>query len=216
MRYKINNIINKNLSKCTKIRLICDNNELIISFKIKYDHSKYHTHNIHIRNISNIARVPLIGTCGYGLHSMKNTYQRGIKRRFGRLSHSNINLIHSGPITRDCNFIMARQSYLTSADDIKRATSMDYHKKLEHNDISYLKSYEKLYGPRFHGLYEATIKLRDEYDDVFAKHVYSRRTMKVEPVRLGIMPQYRKYQCYVPQYPMTQLKRDWMIVYTIE
>ena len=163
-----------------------------------------------------MARAPLIGTRGHGLFSMKNTFQRGIKRRFGRISHSSINLIHSGPILRDVNFIMARQSYLASADDIKRATSMDYHKKLEHNDISYLKTYEKLYGPRFHGLYEATIKLRDEYDDVFAKHVYSRRTMKVEPVRLGIMPQYRKYQCYVPQYPMTQLKRDWMIVYTIE
>ena len=111
---------------------------------------------------------------------------------------------------------MAKQSYLADKEEKARALSMDYNKKLKHNDVTYLKTYSKLFGPRFNGLYEAFQKLLKEFQDIWATHTYDRRTMKVPPVRLGILPKYRHIQCYVPQYPMTLTKRAWMIVYTKE
>ena len=137
-------------------------------------------------------------------------------RQFGKIGNTSINIFHTNANTLDVNFIMAKQSYLADDKEIREALNMNYNKILEHNDVSYLKDYAKHWGGRFEGLYEAYQKLLKSYKDIWAKHTYDRRTMKVPPVRLGIMDKYRHIQCYVPQYPMTPLKRKWMIVYTHE
>ena len=147
--------------------------------------------------------------------SMKSRYTRNM-RGFGKLGNTNINILHNNANTYDFNFIMAKQSYLADHKEIEKALRMKYNKLLEHNDVSYLKKYAKVFGGRFEGLFEAFMKLRTEYKNIFAKHTYDRRTMKVPPVSLGILPQYRHIQCYVPQYPMTPIKRAWMIAYTHE
>ena len=136
-------------------------------------------------------------------------------RKLGNLSNINFNIIRE-PRLKQANFILANQSYLATEDEIKEAQSYDYNPYLKHNDISYLKEYPSKYGERFKGLYEETIKLRDEFEDVFAKREYDRRTMNVPPVRLGILPQYRNQTCYAPQYPLTKEQRRYMINYTIE
>ena len=151
----------------------------------------------------------------HALFQMNRHYKRNI-RSFGHIGNTNINILHNNANTYDLNFIMAKQSYLADDEEIKNALRKQYNKLLEHNDVSYLKRYAKVFGGRLDGLFEAYLKLRDEYKDIWAKNTYDRRTMKVPPVRLGILPKYKHIQCYVPQYPMTPEKRAWMIIYTLE
>ena len=135
--------------------------------------------------------------------------------RITRLSNTSFNLAQQTRI-RHINFIMARESYLATADEIKAASKLDHNKELKFNDFTYLLSYPKRFGLRFTGLYAALMELIRRYREIFAKHTYDRRTMLVPPVRLGILPQHRHKTCYTPQYPLTALQRLWMIVYTQE
>ena len=73
-------------------------------------------------------------------------------------------------IYHHCMFIVAKQSYLATKAEIEKAQKVFVNEKLKWNNFEYLKSYEKKYGPRFQGLYEAVMKLLNEYRDVFATH----------------------------------------------
>ena len=150
-------------------------------------------------------------------------YNPRIKRRYGSIGSTSINILYNNANTYDMNFIMAKQSFLAPKSEVKEALSdLTYNKRLKFNDMSYLKNYTMMFGIRFTGLYQATLATLAKYDtnnkdtNVFAKYTYDRRTMNVKPVRLGILPQYRHIQCYVPQYPISRIKRKWMIVYTHE
>ena len=136
-------------------------------------------------------------------------------RRIGKLSNINFNIIQE-PRIKKLNFIIANKTYLATQREIDEAQAHDYNPYLKHNDISYLKEYPTKYGIRFQGLYEEMLKLRQEFEDVFAKREYDRRTMFVPPVRLGVLPQHRHKTCYAPQYPLTKEQRRYMINYTIE
>ena len=144
-----------------------------------------------------------------------NKYNRALTQRFGRIGNTSVNILHNNHNTYDVNFIMAKSTYMATQSEIAEAKKHDDNKVLKHLDCTYLKNYVKLYGARFAGLYQEYIKLRREYIDIFAKRTYDRRTMNVPPVRLGIIDKFRQTQCYVPQYPLTPLKRRWMILYTM-
>ena len=110
--------------------------------------------------------------------------------------------------------IIPKQAFLASEEEIQEARKEFENKELVWNDIRYLKTYEKLYGPRFALLYERISELLQEYKDCFAKFTYDRRTMNVPPARLGIKPQFRNKIMYAPQYPINHIKRQFMIQYT--
>ena len=142
-------------------------------------------------------------------YETNNKYHHPGVDRFGA-SMSN------APIYHNCLFIMAKQAFLASEEEIKRARKAHKNEKLKWNKFDYLKGYEDRYGARFKGLYEAIKKCIEEFKDVFATHVFSRVTMKVPPARLGIRPEYRHKTMYAPQYPINEIKRGYMINYTEE
>ena len=111
------------------------------------------------------------------------------------------------------NFIMMKESFKATQEELIAAALLKSDKKLEHNNLDYLKQVEKL-QPGFQGLHDMTVALRDEFNDIFAESTYSRRTMKVEPARLGIIEKFRHITCFRAQYPLSVQKRLWMIEYT--
>ena len=145
----------------------------------------------------------MFGTRDYGLQS------RTLNTRWGNLSN---NITMNGH--RYINFIMMKQSFLATDEEYKTAMALNANKPLKMNDVSYLKNYPELYGPKFTNFYDKTKKLLTKYDDVFAKSTYDRRTMFIPGVRLGIMEKYRKTACYKSQYPLSIEQRKWMIYYT--
>ena len=142
----------------------------------------------------------------------RNLYGRNTARNQNRIFHIiTPNKVHN------VNFVLMRQSFLATDAEEKAAQKMNYNKILERRNFDYLKTYPEIYGPRFDGLHEATVKLcYEEFPTIWAKKTFDRRTMNVKPVHLGILPQFRHKTCYVPQYPLSIEKRKWYINYTIE
>ena len=115
-----------------------------------------------------------------------------------------------------CLFINARQLYLASKDEIDAAHKIHQNFELKPNDITYLKTYEKIFGPRYTGLYEAVRDLIEEYREIWATHTFTRFTMNVPVTYLGIKPEHRSKTMYAQQYPINYAKRLSMINYTEE
>ena len=136
--------------------------------------------------------------------------------RFNPYRKTNMKIGNGWQINKqhNINFIMMQQSFKATEKEKELAKKLDGNKKLEENDITYLKLYPKLLGKRFTGTYDKMDKMRKQYQRVFATHTYSRRTMKVKPMRLGIMDKFRRITCYRAQYPLSHLKRLWMIDYS--
>ena len=111
------------------------------------------------------------------------------------------------------NFIMMQESFRATKEELIAASLLNSNKVLKQTDLTYLKQVE-LMQPRFYGLYNKMVALRNEFKDIFATHTYSRRTMKVEPARLGIIDKFRHITCFRAQYPLSVQKRLWMIEYT--
>ena len=117
---------------------------------------------------------------------------------------------------RKCMFLMPRNSYLASPQEIAEAKKIFVNERLKFNDFSYLKTYEQRYGKQFAGLYEAVMKWLKKYKDrIFAKYTFDRKTMKTEFGRLGILPEHRDKVMFAAQYPINAIKRLHMINYTL-
>ena len=140
-------------------------------------------------------------------------------QRIGNLNYANKPLRYNKLATlqnrrKYINFIIMKESFKATEREIKEAEALNADKKLTPNDPIYLKDYPKIYGRRMNGIYEAITGLMRQYKDVFAVSTYHRRTMRVEPVRLGIMDKFRTTTCYKSQYPLSAMQRRWMIYYT--
>ena len=120
------------------------------------------------------------------------------------------------PIFHFCMNLLARQSFLATPAEIKQAQAIHENKWLEFPNWDYLKSYPEKYGARYNGLYEAVMKWKEEYKDIFAKRTFDRVTMNTKPARLGIDPQHRDKVMYAPQYPLSPLQRLYLINFTLE
>ena len=116
-----------------------------------------------------------------------------------------------------CLFILAKQSFLASRDEIALALSIQHEQnlKLHFNKMLYLKEYERKYGPRFKNLYEKVTKCIYRNSDCFARYTFDRYTLNVEPTRLNIDPKHRGKTMYATPYPISAIKRLSMINYTI-
>ena len=116
-----------------------------------------------------------------------------------------------------CLFIMAKQSFLASRDEIAKALAIQKQQNLQLylNRLDYLKSYPKKYGPRFNNLYSAVMRCINNNWDCFAEWTFERHTLNVEPKHLGIDPKHRSKTMYAVPYPISALKRLSMINYTI-
>ena len=126
------------------------------------------------------------------------------------------NLVDKARVWHKCMLINAKQSFLAGQAEIENAIKQHKNEELKFNNLDYLKTYPSKYGKRFNGLYEGVTKLVAKYRHVFATHQFSRRTMKVEPARLGINPKFRGKTMFASQYPINEAKRRDMINYTIE
>ena len=93
---------------------------------------------------------------------------------------------------------------------------MAYNPKLLKTDLTYIKKLEKWKPKQYKGLYDKTITLINEFDDIWAKRAMDRKTINVEPVRLGIKEGYSKTYVRTEQYPLNKEKRRNMINYTEE
>ena len=144
----------------------------------------------------------MFGTRNYGMRTRTLNIQLGARGSINLNAHRHI------------NFIMMKQSFLATPEEVENAMKLDADKPLKINSIEYLKDYPRLYGPKFKGFYSKVKKLLDKYSDVFAKSTYARRTWTIPGVRLGIMEKYRKVTCYKSQYPLSMEQRRWMIYYT--
>ncbi len=119
------------------------------------------------------------------------------------------------PIWHRCMFIVAKQAFMATDQEKAKAESIFVNEELKFNDYSYLKQYEAVYGARFKGLYVGITSLIKEFQDIFAKRQFDRRTMKVKPARLGIKAEHRDKTMFAGQYPINAIKRLHMINYTI-
>ena len=182
-----------------QVNLINEEN-IEIQQKIANVHSTHRRWQI--KQKANTYHAKLFGTRDYGLHS------RGYNTRLGSLGSIMMNSF------RNINFIMMKQSFLATKDEIKEAMKLNADKPLTLNSIEYLKDYPRIYGPKFYGFYEKVKRLLEQYNDVFAKSTYARRTMRIPGVRLGIIDKFRDTACYKPQYPLSVEQRKWMIYYT--
>ena len=114
------------------------------------------------------------------------------------------------------NFVFLKHHFMATQDEIDEAKQLPAKRYYEQPKVEYLHGYHKLYGKNKRGLYGLTKNMINEYDDVFAKHTYSRRDMNVTPVKLGIKPEYKNITIYTPQYPLTRMKRLWYMRYIYE
>ena len=119
------------------------------------------------------------------------------------------------PVFHRCLFLMAKQSFLASPEEISEAQEMVVNKKLEFNDLSYLKQYGVKYGKEWTGTYEKIMDWIENNRDIFAQHQFDRRTLNVPPARLGINKSERNTTMYAAQYPINHEKRLYMINYTL-
>ena len=108
------------------------------------------------------------------------------------------------------------QSLKASKLKLEKAKQFIYNKKLKKTNITYLKLLEKWKPNQYKDLYNETVKLMNEYDDVFAKFTCDRRTLNVAPRNLGIKPEYKNSHIRTEQYQLNSEKRIEMIGYTTE
>ena len=185
------------------------NEDAIIDYTILKHNNVYYIDN-KINNIEN-----MINYCNKGIGYFKYTSDP-----INNINQNYINVIRNEnkkkcPKFHRCLFLMAKQSYLATKEEIEEAKGKIENKKLEFPNYDYLKSYPEKYGPQWIGLYEAVMKWIDENRDIFAKYQFDRRTMNVPPARLGIDKDKRNISMYAAQYPINREKRLYMINYTI-
>ena len=185
------------------------------------------SHLFNIENV-NIENVYEIENNVDNISNMINYVQGGfVGFRYATDLYSNIRnnpktvcVIRNGrkqtcPTFHRCLFIMSRNSFLATQEEIDQAKAMVDNFDLLFNDFTYLKSYEHKYGSKYKGLYEAVMAWIKKNKDIFAKKQFDRKTMNVKPARLGIKPECREYTMYASQYPINQEKRLYMINYTL-
>ena len=152
----------------------------------------------------------------YGTNLFSRLANKTFKQNFGRITPRKPQLTVTPTKQHyDINFIMMKESFKATEEELAAADELQSRKSLKPNNIDYIKEIEKM-QPRLRGLFAKTTALIDEFDDIFAKHTYSRRTMKVKPARLGIIEKFRHITCFRAQYPLSVQKRLWMIEYTRE
>ena len=118
------------------------------------------------------------------------------------------------PIYHKCMFLMSRQSFLASEEEKIEAAKILENKILKWNDLSYLKQLEIKFGENWKDSFQRVTDWMKKYGRIFAKRTFSRRTMNVEPAKLGIKPEHRNKVMYAAQYPISATKRLHMINYT--
>ena len=114
-------------------------------------------------------------------------------------------------IYHKCLFLMPRNAFLATDEEIRRAQAIFVNERLSFPNLEYLKHYPAKYGPQFNGVYEMAIQWLKENKRIFATHTFSRRTMKTEYGRLGIKLENRDKIMFAPQYPISATKRIHMI-----
>ena len=112
--------------------------------------------------------------------------------------------------------LLPKMSFLSDEKEDAEALQIFVNQKLLFPNYDYLKRYEKKYGKRYHGLYDAIMDWIKRYDDIFAKRTFDRRTINCEPAKLGIAPEHRDKIFYRPQYPLSPLQRLHLINWTRE
>ena len=124
----------------------------------------------------------------------------------------------NAPIYHRCMFILSRQSFQATPDELAEAdvTREEKDKVLQFKNLDYLKQYEFKYGRMYAGLYQSVMAWINRNREIFATHTFSRKTMTVPYARLGIKEEHRNKTMYAPQYPINREKRIDMINYTIK
>ena len=110
--------------------------------------------------------------------------------------------------------LLPKMSFLSDEKEDQEAYKIFVNEKLTFPNYDYLKRYEKKYGKRYHGLYEAVMDWIKRYDHIFAKRTFDRRTIKTEPAKLGLAPEHRNKIIFAPQYPLSPLQRLHLINWT--
>ena len=113
-------------------------------------------------------------------------------------------------------FITANETFKATSKEIEDAKRMNYNRKLIQPNWEYIKLYENWKPKQLNGLYNLTMDAIKEYDDIFAKYTCDRRTLNVEPAKLGIIPEHRNKQIRISQYHLNNEKRKSMIAYSLE
>jgi hypothetical protein len=83
---------------------------------------------------------------------------------------------------------------------------------LSMNNLEYLKNYES----QLPNLYDETMKVINEFQDIFANHRSNRNTLNIPPIPLGLKPEYRdNYVIYTPQRELNPTERLAMTAITL-
>ena len=182
---------------------------------IKCTHLHTHCLRRDITDPTAVTRTSKYIPHNYNPFSVKSIMQT---RQLGKLSYFKYDNFNFNKLSKPLfvHFINMKQSFMATEEEIKKSKELNSNKFLTWNDFTYLKNYEKLYGERFKDLYIKTMNTLKEYSDIMAKYTYSRRTMKVQPARLGIKPEYRDRVCYASQYSLSAQQRLWVIDYTLK
>ena len=158
-------------------------------------------HNIVNYNYSNMFNFK-------GLSIQDTTIYNGLDR------HGNS--LEQAPIYHSCMFIVSRESFQATREEIARAEAIrkNSNKDLTFKNLDYLKSYPSKYGMIYNNLYEEVMAWIERHKKIFATKTFSRKTMTVPYARLGIKPEHRDKTMFAAQYPINEKKRIDMINYT--
>ena len=95
--------------------------------------------------------------------------------------------------------LMPKYAFLSDEKENAEAEKIFVNEKLVFPNYDYLKRYEKKYGARYHGLYEAVMDWIQRFRHIFAKRQFDRQTIKTTPASLGIAPEHRDKILFAPQ-----------------
>ena len=124
------------------------------------------------------------------------------------LRDTDLEMIYNNIISRQSYHIHNPYYFVANDVELKLAQEKIMNPKLQPINCEYIKTGAELINPqKYKNLYNETMKLINEFDDIFAKYMYDRRTLNIKPVRLNLKPECRNKRYNIDQYPINKDKR---------
>ena len=130
---------------------------------------------------------------------------------------ADIDAIFKSVMFNQLNYIKNPHYYEATNEELKKAADKRMNPRLRPVNCEYIKTgAEKLNPIKYKNLCIETMHAIKRNNDVFARFMYDRRTLRIPPVRLNLKRDCRKKRYNIPQYPINEDKRIAVINETIQ
>ena len=124
------------------------------------------------------------------------------------LKDTDLEMVYNNVVSRQSYHIHNPYYFVANDIELKLAKDKIKNPKLQPVNCEYIKSGAEMIDPiKYNNLFNETMKLIREFDDIFAKYMYDRRTLNIKPVRLNLKPECRNKRYNIDQYPINKDKR---------